>query len=287
MPVVTCLTGGLGNQLFQYAMGFSVANYNDDEFFIDVSQFNYGTRKYELDQFNISAKKLDVRPATQNTKVCRMFARIRRLSKTGILRTKFLQEDPDKIYDYAYPKIKYRHSVYLNGFWQNWRYFNDYKELITNELTLKSITGGGQMLIEQVKNEESVAVHVRRGDYVACNGWLINPQFYIEAINKIRTEIEGKLKFYVFCEDKDFANKLFIDLDYEMITGKYGITDVEEFCVMSACKHKIISNSSFSWWAAYLGKQEDSCIVAPVFKQWRKDFYLPNWNTIDLNGEKN
>lgn len=252
MSVVTCLTGGLGNQLFQYAIGFAVAQKNKDDFYIDVSQFKYGTRKCEMDNLNISAKILDIEPAKTNTKVGRMFARIRRLSKTGLFTTKFMQEDADKIYDYAYPNIKYSHSIYLNGFWQNWRYFNDYRELLIKELTLKSARREVKQFIDQVKKENSVAIHIRRGDYIECNGWLIDPNFYIDAINQVKNSVKGELKFYVFCEDEAFVKELFRDMDYEMVTAKYELSDVEEFYVMSACRHKIISNSSFSWWAAYL-----------------------------------
>lgn len=289
MSVVTCLTGGLGNQMFQYAIGYSVAKRNNDDFYIDISQFEYGKRKYALGDFKISAKTLNVKPATKNTKIHKMFARMRRLGKTGLFTTKFFQEDPDKIYEYAYPNIMYKHSIYLNGFWQSWRYFDEYRDELLNEFIYTSDRIGGEgydELVKEVSTCESVAVHIRRGDYVECDGWLINPQFYKDAIARIHECIKGKLKFFVFCEDEKFARQLFGNMDYTMITGKFGLSDVEEFCVMSACKHKIISNSSFSWWAAYLGMQDADCmVIAPAFKQWKKEFYLPIWRTIDLNKE--
>ena len=284
MAVVTNVIGGLGNQLFQYAMGYAVAKSNNDELYIDISHFAYEKREFQLDKFEMSTKILDVQPAKKDTTFFRMLARIRRLSKTGLLTTKFFQEDSAFFWQYAYPHIQYKRNLYLNGYWQHWRYFDRYQRELVETLQVKSteLSENAKKLIAEVSNKDTVAIHIRRGDYVQCDGWLIEPKFYLQAIDVIEKEKQSNLRYYVFCEDEEFAASLLEDKEYSMITGKYAINDVEEFAVMSACSNHIISNSSYSWWAAYLHKnrKEEQTVVAPLFKRWNKEFYLPNWKCI-------
>lgn len=289
MAVTTCLTGGFGNQLFQYAMGYAVSKDSNDTLFIDVSHFKYDKRSCQINKLNISAKKLDVKPAKKNTTIYRLLARLRRLSKTGLFTTTFFQEDSSKIWQYAYPNIKYNKSIYLNGYWQNYRYFDEYRDELLNEFKPKkgSLGENALCLIKNIKKENSVALHIRRGDYVECDNWLIDDSYYNLAIEKMNLQLnDNKVVYYVFCEDEDYAKELLVGKDYILVTGNYDLNDFEEFFVMSACNNHIICNSTFSWWAAYLHNDENEknhFVVAPTYKQWTKDFYLPQWLTIDMN----
>lgn len=289
MAVTTCLTGGFGNQLFQYAMGYAISKDNNDELFIDTSQFKYDKRICQVNKLNISAKDLEVKPATKDTAIYRMFARLRRLSKTGLLTTKFFQEDSSKIWEYSYPNIQYKKSIYLNGYWQNYKYFDKYREDLLKEFSPKvgELGDVALTLIENIKQENSVALHIRRGDYIDCDNWLIDESYYKLAIEKMNTKLNGKRAiYYVFCEDEDYAKELLAGKDYILVTGKYDLNDFEEFFVMSGCNNHIICNSTFSWWAAYLHNNENEkehFVVAPTYKHWTNTFYLPQWTTIDMN----
>lgn len=282
--IVSGLDSGMGNQMFQYAVGFALARERNDKFCIDISQFKYNQRPYALDCFNISADIFHTSSAHSNTKFFRMLARMERLMRMGIFSTVFYKEKPEWHYKYHdFNDVKSAKSVYLSGFWQNYRYFDGFRDEIRKEFSIKEDVIGdyAKKLIERVSGVESIAIHIRRGDYLVCDGWLIDENYYRTALEEVLKQIDRKkAKIYLFCEDKEYAEKLFEGIPYELVTCQTKLSDIEEFWVMRNCKHFVVANSTFSWWAAYLGNDAGSIVYAPVFKQWTEEFYPENWNTI-------
>lgn len=283
MSIVSGLIGGLGNQLFQYAFGYALSRVKNDRFYIDITGFMHQHRKFELDAFNISARIISVNPIIKDERVYRILAGLVRLSKTGFSKT-ILNEDSANYNKFAYKNIMYKRSIYLSGYWQNWRYFNQYRDELLVEFSPKSgfISKEARDMIQQVSSENSAAIHIRRGDYLNLDGWLINPIYYLKAIEQMEYKKGKRLNYFVFCEDTHFADNLLQGSNYQLITRGNYISDFEEFLVMTACSNHIISNSSYSWWAAYLHSNPiNHTVIAPMYKQWVREYYLPEWICIE------
>ncbi|OGM91147.1 hypothetical protein A2999_01225 [Candidatus Wolfebacteria bacterium RIFCSPLOWO2_01_FULL_38_11] len=270
--IITKLTGGIGNQMFQYAMARAVAEQNKVDLGIDISWFdryknNLTPREYALDDFNISGKLLKTG----------IFYRI--LSKLSFLenirppqRKYYIKEK--QIFHFDPEVFKISGNVYLDGYWQNEKYFKDIEEIIRKEFTLKNpfnkIISG---IAEKISETNSVSLHIRRGDYVKdkitnqLHG-VCSLDYYLNAINRILEKV-SKPSFFIFSDDIEWAkNNLKLNYSTFFISDNL-IKDSEELVLMSKCKHNIIANSSFSWWGAWLNQNPQKIVIAP--KQWFKD----------------
>lgn len=275
-------TGGLGNQLYTYAIGFALAKKYGDALTIDLSQYRFSPRPYVLDHFTVSYPAVSICPSASDAKLCRMFARFCRILSTNRYGyCKWMKERfPETRNSYGCYDFSHKKSLYLEGYWQHYRYFDEYRDLLCREFQLKEeyITDACASLIEECTARDSVAVHIRRGDYEAS--WLLPDSYYHHAFEKISSLIPDP-HYYIFCEDQAYVRERYGYLSNTMlITGNYGLSDLEEFHLMSKCRHQITANSSFSWWAAYLNTYPDKLAIAPEYKHWTKDYYPEDWIVI-------
>lgn len=249
--------GGLGNQLFQYAFGKAFGEENKCKVVYDsFSYFRDKKRKYELYQFEISNKK---RPFLWEII---FYNSLFYLKKD--LKGYFIHENKAFIYQNI---EKEDGKKYYLGYWHNTKYFNNIKNELKSEFCIKEMSDGADSLYQQIKsNIETVAVHVRRGDYVGNAGYVLQGMdYYSRAIEKVR-ERRGCFKFYVFSDDIEWCKKNFDNSmnDFVFVEGR---TTAEDFMLMRACKNHIISNSTYSWWPAYLAEEGDK--IAPI--KWFTD----------------
>lgn len=290
--IVSDITGGLGNQMFQYAVGYALSKKNNDEYKIDISHLtkDYQTaskivvpREYQLCRFNISAKILPTLHIQEKNKLQKLIGRTYRYLQMGsIFRTKFVRDRNP--WEYVPEQMQVRGNVYLCGFWQSWKYFSEYRDDIMKEFQIKkdSLSENAWRIVTARRN--NVGIHIRRGDYKVCNNWLIDAKFYKKALRLIQEKYGRNLEILVFCDDAGFAEGLFQEQkDIHYVTASKSFTDFEEFAILSSCKHHIISNSTFSWWAAYLGERKETEVIAPVFRQWTASYYPDSWIKIDMN----
>jgi hypothetical protein len=255
-------SGRLGNQLFQYAACYSVAKRLNVDFVIPEKNINvikqdgcfdfsnnqwisYNFRMYDC--FELTAIKGDVN-----------------ISKTF--------QEPYFHYCEDFNNIQNNTSV--EGYYQSERYFIDYKENILNEFTFKpEIYNQALDIIKDFHYNEIVAVHIRRGDNV------INPVFPVISIDYIQEALneftDKDYNFLIISDDINYCKEIFPESDN--IKFSDGFSDFIDLCLMSLADHNIISNSSFSWWGAYLNKNFNKKVIAP--SNWFKD---KNINTKDL-----
>lgn len=262
--VIVKLIGGLGNQLFQYAAGFRLAWRNHVPLKLDLSAFNsYTRRAYSLSQFNISAAI-----ATPDEIVSAY-------DKGNFIKEAGVSFDARILNCYG--------NIYLDGYWQSEKYFADISNIIRQEFTIKyEPDEKNKELANYINNCQSVAIHIRRGDYAtdaqmnAVHGTL-ELQYYHRCISKLLERITDP-HFFIFSDDPDWVRDNFhLDYPVTIISHNGPQKNYEDLRLMSLCHHNIIANSTFSWWGAWLNLHPDKIVFAPV--QWFNDQQI---DTSDL-----
>ena len=267
--IVVRLNGGLGNQFFQYATGRHLAHLNETELLLDASFLQTSTihRNYELGAFNVAStiadeKILDSFHGTDFSTKERMLTQL----------ISFGKNKKYKFNEYGFNEhiLELKGNYYLCGYFQSEKYFKSIADIIRNDLTLKNdFIPNDKELIEKVVNTNSVSIHIRRGDYIRnlssmdTHG-LCSKDYYTKSIEFIKRELGNDLHFYLFTDDEEWVKKeMKWDINCTLISGK---TTVEDFYLMSMCKHNIIANSTFSWWAAWLNANPNKKVIIP--KHW-------------------
>lgn len=273
--IVVKLYGGLGNQMFQYAIGRhlslihnTVLKY-DDGFF----QFNNDTtstrREFELNVFNTNITKANDQELNRYLNKSRLRKRLERflpfLETHHIIHEKFHPFDPDVLLA--------KNNTYLNGYWQSEKYFTACRAELLKEFTLKQPPVGISKAIEErCKKNNAVAIHIRRGDYVsrASNTeyhGLCSMEYYYQAIQLIVSKMQTPPELIVFSDDVPWVKENFKPgMTFYCAEENKGQQSVYDLYFMSLCRHNVVANSSFSWWGAWLNTHDDKIVVAP--KQW-------------------
>jgi hypothetical protein len=272
--IIVKLIGGLGNQMFQYALGFKLANIHHVPFKLDLSEFqNYNLRRYRLDNLSISgeiATSEEIRSLKKdhnNNYRNSIFHTIERIKP--YYRRKYIKE---KTFTYDPNILKAPSDVYLDGYWQSEKYFKDIKSQLLREFRIKNEPDElNKSFLEKIQEEESICVHIRRGDYISnpeTNQFhgICDIDYYNNAMKELLKHI-FKPCFYFFSDDIEWVKtNLKINYPAIYISNNGPDKEYEDLRLMAACKHYIIANSSFSWWAAWLSQNRKKTIIAP--KRW-------------------
>ena len=276
--IITHIIGGLGNQLFQYAIARKISYERNIPLKLDITGFNdYKLWQFRLSFFNIKAEfasKDEIcrfKTYSDNKIIKKVYQKLENIisnSRKDYIKEQFFPYDPriEKITD----------NVYLEGYWQTEKYFKKIASIIRSEITLKEeMRGKNRELKEKILNDEhSVSLHIRRGDYVTNN--LTNKihgccslKYYYKAIKKINDLLISP-NYYVFSDDIPWTREnLKINNPIIYIENEAPEKDCEELILMSLCRHHIIANSSFSWWGAWLGTNADKITITP--SRWVND----------------
>lgn len=268
------LKGGLGNQLFIYAFGYSLAKKNSYNLLLDyLSGF---ARDYEYKRFyllnnfqltgELASKKEMLFPFERLKRGLLKFHNFFLSNNKKYYLTEKNYEETDRI-KFSYDKI------YFDGLWQKKSYFNKFSKEILNEFQIKDHISKkfkkSSYYSKIINDPESVFLHLRdfnNGSKISDEN--VNINYYLKAIDLIKSKIRDP-KFYVFCENSTYSKNFF---DNDIITAnKLNINHVIDkefqkdplfdFWLMQNCKNSIIANSTFSWWAAWLGNIKNSGIV--------------------------
>ena len=277
--IVVKLTGGLGNQMFQYAAGRRLALHHGTELKLDRTSYdnqpaNETPRHYELDCFNLKASAAtaaELQPTGLAERIKRKLAG---------------QKSPALIYEKDFnfdPRIlEAADNSLLIGFWQSEKYFSDVADTIRSDFSFKTKpTGKNAELAEQSASVNAISLHVRRADYAndeATNKHhgLAPLDYYREAVKQLAARAE-RPHFFVISDDPDWC-KANIKIDFPTtFINHNGDKGYEDLRLMSLCRHHIIANSSFSWWGAWLNPRAGKIIYAP--QRWLAN---PNIDTGDV-----
>ena len=240
------LMGGLGNQMFQYALGRKVALRTNAMLALDLSFYENKAdidtpRNYELGCFNINPR-LITEPIYGNNSI---------FSKTPCFSNKFFE----KQFQFSLEVLKQPDDTLFIGYWQTGKYFIDIREQLLLDFTLKNdLSEDDRILKDCISKQTSVSLHVRRCDYAnnsAANKFhgLMGIEYYKKAL-RIMGDKVGAFKLFIFSDDMAWCKLNLADIhaDIVFIDGERdGCIDMH---LMKMCNHNIIANSSFSWWAA-------------------------------------
>lgn len=283
--IITRLQGGMGNQMFQYAFGRALAVKNNTTLGLDLEYLldrtprkGFTFRNYDLDLFSIQAEM--VQQATVP-----MFYRSFGSGTMGLLLNKvrdtlLLAPGKEKGFSLDEKKLMLGDETYLYGYWQSYKYFESIADTIRKDFTIRMpLPDHIQELKKEIESKNSVCIHVRRGDYVGNSVHeVVGRSYYDMALVKLkeRTPIEH---VYVFSDDIQWCkDALSFSFPTTYVGQEYaGERAIGHFALMRACTHFIIPNSSFSWWAAWLGTSLSKVVIAP--KQWFADGTI---DTTDL-----
>ena len=287
--IVLNLRFGFGNQLFEYACAYALAKKYNRKLIVDLSYFESKDipahevcmlQKLKLDRCKFVVSDKGKNASNLFTKKLKG---IRRAVTCGLPPTKFLSiERPQEVVEIIPEQDKH---LRLSGWFQSYLYFNEYAEDIRRQFQPNfEFSDNASDWIDRISNEpDSVSVHIRRGDYLSYFGATVSVDYYNRAIKLIK-EKKPNAKFYFFSDDIKWVKNAFKGEDYYYVSDSR-LEALEEFFIMSSCSHNVIVNSSFSWWAAWLNKNTEKIVVAPVVScdnrgVWKDDFYPPEWVKI-------
>jgi hypothetical protein len=296
------LMGGLGNQLFQYAMGRQLAlihkaklRYDASAYTAQIPDARQGVRVCGLNHFNVAAMPTSRWESKwyEQYRMCTFIGgAVRHLNRCGPCFGKTYIQEPESQYFTFDSRLLNRaegKSVYLDGFWQTEKYFKNAAEVIRRDLVVKTLPSTeNATLIEAMHTHNSICVHVRHGDN-ATNTSLelgVLPTAYYEAAASELSHSAATPVFYVFSDDPDWARQnVVFAFPTIYVTHNGDERDYEDLRLMMHCRHHIIGNSTFSWWGAWLGKKHGQIVYAPRnycvnSQRSNPDYYPESWRLL-------
>ena len=256
MKMITSkLMGGLGNMLFQIAAGYALSKRTESEYLINTQYTEIGhghsRPKTPSDYLDTIFNKLI--PYTHNHN---------------------LIEFHEPSFHYT-PIVNIASNLILHGYYQSYKYFNDF------DSEIQKLFAPDDIILTKLNNkypalqENTVSLHIRRGDYLTLSDFHHNLSisYYLNAIK----QFPAGTKYLVFSDDIDWCKTMFVGNDYIFIESQ---SDIEDLYLMSLCKHNIIANSTFSWWAAWLNCNTTKTVIYP--NRWFGPANINNLSTIDM-----
>lgn len=282
--IIVYLWGGLGNQLYLYAFAKSVAEIWQTEVKLDTSWFGLQKsgitpRAYRLNHFSITAHEMKKSDLT--TVLIEDMTRGPWSDGYNYRQRPMLQEQFSRGFD---PLVLLSSPpLYISGYWQSYKYFESIRSILLKEFIISTAPNAATREISKLIVEtNSVSVHIRRGDYVIHGQVLLLPiAYYYQAVAKMG-ELIDKPHFYIFSDDPEWVKENFV-IEYvtTIVDCNKEENDYDDLRLMSLCKHHILANSSFSWWAAWLNDSNEKIVIVPnSYGNCNTDVYPPDWLVI-------
>jgi len=257
------LSGGLGNQLFQYAFAKSLQSNYNIKFEINTTFYNRIFKEQTPREIGLNLFNLKFKDCSDN-KLQRIILKIKeKLSNILSINSTYYNEN--KVNHKNFNNLNLKKKNYFRGYWQNSKYFesikNDLKIDFSLDHNLKNLDPNK---FKKITETNSVCVHVRRKDYLGTDYDVVDVNYYRNAFKKIESQ-STNLNFFIFSDDINWCNE---NLSFLPNSTFCSFSMLNDFHLMSLCKHFIIPNSTFSWWAAYLSNNNNKIVIAP--SKWHK-----------------
>jgi hypothetical protein len=280
------IIGGLGNQMWQYALLVALKKrFPEEDVYYNASFFNgYSLHNgFELDRiFNITARQASVKD-------------IRKVYHHFIGHNFFM-----RLYTHYFPEMKterrevesspYRKEVlqekgdfYYNGYWADHRYFDTVRHQLLKEFSLKEpLDKKNQEFLNEMSGKETCSLHVRRGDYLKDPDYrgICDLDYYQKAISIVIEKTDKPICFLIFSNDMNWCKEKLVENfgsnEVVYVDWNRGCDSYKDMYLMSQCQANIIANSSFSWWGAYLNESPNKLVVSPLrYKNKDMGFKIP------------
>ncbi len=288
--------GGLGNQMFQYAF-YNALKSKGKKSSLSFSSYLYYGHHNGIDLFRAFKIKL---PFIQmvlkfvllnvewlyNNKIGKAF--FKRLITWYQSKLNTYQEKEEFKYD---ENVFKQSNTYFVGTWQNISYLNGIETILKNDFKFNIPTDiENAIQIEKIKEVNSVSIHVRRGDYLNAH-WIDklcvikDVSYYQNAVDYINQKISNPY-FFIFSDDVEWVKQNLKISNSTYINNNQLKRSYVDMYLMSICKHNIIANSTFSWWAAWLNNNKDKIVIMP--NKWMNNnscegIFSKDWIKIECN----
>lgn len=308
--IIVKYKGGLGNQMFQYAMQLALEKkYGKQQVLADISHYLLQNEHngYELER--VWGIQLPVAPRERLKKLSPYFypgklilnlpdelKRIirdnlqhryneRKLEKDSHIKEHYYRQQDHCSYEPEIWALDTEKDWYLDGLWQNILYWDGILSGIREAFSFQNenrFTAQDLSWKAQIENSYSVSIHVRRGDFVNSKFDICGPAYYEKAMLRLLQELENRsvdqndVRYFFFTDDPGYVEKAFQSVRNKEIVHHRMEGAVLDMELMSLCKHHIISNSTFAWWAAWLDEKEDALVIGPAcsVRKPEKDYAL-------------
>lgn len=265
--VVIQLSGGMGNQMFQYALYLQLKALGKNVKIDDKTEYEGrdNARPIRLSVFDAKyATPSQVEMLCLTDSYLDIVSRIRR-KLTGRKTAEYREKSP--VFD---KEVLRKERAYLTGCWQSEKYFAGIKEEVRKAFTFRNISLSEKMMEYKKQMEESnaVSLHIRRGDYLEVGdvyGGICTLEYYEKAMKQME-EWNPDCHFFVFTNDTEWVKENYKQKNLTVVEGNDEDAGYIDMYLMTCCKHYILANSSFSWWGCYLNPSKEKKIIAP--DQW-------------------
>lgn len=323
--IIVKYKGGLGNQMFQYAMQLALEKkYGKKQVAADLTHYLLQNEHngYELENVwglrLTNASKEMIKKLSPYYYPGKLFFylpegwkriirdklqhryRERKIKNdTSVIKSYYRQQDHCS-YEPAVWMLEETKDWYLDGLWQNIKYWEGIQPDIRSAFCFQNesrYTDRDILWKKQIEDSYSISIHVRRGDFINSKFDICTPAYYERAMQKLQQELEQRcvdrnhIQYFFFTDDAEYVEEAFGHIsNKEVIRHKTeeAILDME---LMSLCKHHIISNSTFAWWAAWLDEKENALVIGPSYSVRKPEIDYPlsapeNWILLEAASEK-
>lgn len=293
---VVKISDGLGNQMFQYAFARKIQLISGKSVYLDTRFINNEDRPNRTGEKNIFIKKNDQRKFGLNHfKIHLPVADKKILSHWKFLNCK---NEMDKIilwlsqndmwwYQYLYEKqeskVDFLNQIhrslptYFEGYFFNLNFYNDIRDILQKDFILKKPIKISSKLKRVLDSDDTVSIHIRRGDFLKLNRDISQKNYYFDAIEMMQKYVKNPV-WLIFSDDIEWVKNNFKISGEKVFISDMGYEDYEELIIMKNCKNHIIANSTFSYWAAYLNPDFDKKVICP--KRWKTEIVPGDWIKI-------
>ncbi len=288
------VSDGLGNQMFQYAFARKISIITGHKVYLDTRFINnedlidqgksayfkkkMSHREYGLSHFNIKLPEADEKVLFPWKYIChrgKIYQIVESLASHDMWFWKYKWEDYN--FDGMISEFGMIFPTYYQGYFFDLKYFDDIRTVLQREFSLRDKIKLSHELREILNKRNTVSIHIRRGDFLKLSRDISESGYYQNAISIMESKIVNPF-YLIFSDDIAWARRNVVLHGEKIYVSEMGFKDYEEMAIMKHCRHNIIANSTFSFWAAYLNQNEDKTVICP--KRWRSSIIPKCWETV-------
>lgn len=287
---VVRVSDGLGNQMFQYAFARKLQILSKKKVYLDTRFINHEDismyakinsfykkcdyRKYGLNHFKIILPEANENIVKRWKFIEKHSEKDKLLCKLAQTHVWFSWYNEESMKEGMFNLSDCICPTYFQGYFFDIRYFYDIRNLLCKEFCVKKSINLIPELCTILNTENTVGVHIRKGDFSKLSRDISQTEYYPKAMKRIKEEITNPF-YLVFSDDVEWVKNNIEIKEKKIYVSEIGYSDFEELTIMKYCKHNIIANSTFSYWAAYLNNNPKKIVICP--KRWKNNIIPKEW----------